>query len=86
MSGARRGQALKGEKLATDGVPSMRSMMYRMTPVLLVAAGLGCSKNSTQAAHSDAGKVSEAGALDVGSAGADGPRRLDARDASVLDL
>ena len=61
-------------------------MMYRMMPVLIVASGFGCSKNSTQAAHSDAGKVSEAGALDVGSAGADGPRRLDAREASVLDL
>jgi len=86
MSSTRRGQVLKGEKLATDGVPSMRSLMYRMTPVLLVAAGLGCSKHSTQTVHTDGGKVSEAGALDLGSAGADGPRRLDARDANASDL
>jgi hypothetical protein len=86
MSETCRKPALKGKTLATDGVPSMRSLMYRMTPVLLFAAGLGCSKGSTKPAHFDAGKVSEAGAIDLGSASADGPRRLDARDASSLDL
>jgi hypothetical protein len=71
---------LKEEKLATDSVPRMRSIIYGLTPLLLVALGLGCSSKSSQG---DGGKVSEAGAIDGGSTVNDGPRRLDTRDSSL---
>jgi len=61
----------------------MGSTMYGLTPVLLVAAGLGCSGGSTKSSLTDGGRVSEAGAIDVGS---DGAKRLDVRDANKLDL
>lgn len=61
----------------------MRTMMYRMTPVFLVTVWLGCSSHSAQISHNDGGKVSEAGSIDGID---DGARRLDARDASRLDL
>jgi hypothetical protein len=60
-------------------------MTYRtcgLAPVCLVAFALGCSSHSNHASSSDGGKVSEAGALDRGSA-LDGAH---AHDSGGLDL
>jgi len=66
----------------------MRSKIFgmdKLAPLLIVAAGLGCSSHSTKASLGDGGKASEAGAIDGASTAGDGARRLDVRDASPLD-
>ncbi len=61
----------------------MMHEMCGLAPVLLLTAGLGCSSHSAHPSHSDGGTVSEAGAIDGGSA--DGSRRSDARDSSGVE-